>query len=212
MSKIETTMNIDEKLLRSIEILGTIVRYLLWEPSKNLHLSPIQIQFILFLRKKPKKFRKVTSLSSEFHLTPPTVSNAVNSLIRKGMVTRKNDPSDRRVYYLALTEKGEKIAEHLAEWNRSLKTMLSGMDYSTKMGFFRFFLCLVESLYREGRIKAVKICPICGHFVRMENRRRFRCLLTGKEMSLENLQIDCASYSPFSIEKTGGRNFKGVKC
>jgi len=198
-------VHIDDKVVRGIEILNIIVRHLIWKTSKQVRLSPIQIHFILFLRKKPEKFRKITFLSSEFHLTPATVSNAINSLIKKGIIARKNDPYDRRVYYLYLTERGRKIANTLAQWNKSLKAVVSRLNYEDKRSFFKFFLRLIQSLFKDGAIDQVRICPLCGHLVKLAPKKAgnkiFKCLLTGKYMTLEKVELDCSFYIPHSIKK-----------
>ncbi|WP_379130110.1 MarR family winged helix-turn-helix transcriptional regulator [Paenibacillus sp. sgz500958] len=52
---------------------------------------------------------KVSEISRFLGLTPPTVTQLVNSLEAKGMVERQADPSDRRVVRIMLTEQGKAI-------------------------------------------------------------------------------------------------------
>lgn len=49
---------------------------------------------------------KVSELSRFLGLTPPTVTQLINSLEAKGMVERQADPTDRRVVRIKLTEQG----------------------------------------------------------------------------------------------------------
>ncbi|AIQ65981.1 hypothetical protein PSTEL_25565 [Paenibacillus stellifer] len=54
---------------------------------------------------------KVSELSRFLGLTPPTVTQLINSLEAKGMVRREPDPSDRRVVRVALTERGIRVTD-----------------------------------------------------------------------------------------------------
>ncbi|OMF91831.1 hypothetical protein BK146_20335 [Paenibacillus sp. FSL R7-0333] len=52
---------------------------------------------------------KVSEISRFLGLTPPTVTQLINSLEAKQMVERQADPSDRRVVRIKLTEQGKII-------------------------------------------------------------------------------------------------------
>lgn len=50
----------------------------------------------------------VKTLADEFHLDVSTVSRQTASLEQKGYVSRTPDPSDRRAYFLQITELGRR--------------------------------------------------------------------------------------------------------
>ncbi|UQZ33941.1 MarR family transcriptional regulator [Paenibacillus sp. PK3_47] len=52
---------------------------------------------------------KVSEISRRLQITPPTVTQLINSLEAKDMVVRQADPSDRRVVRVKLTEQGVAI-------------------------------------------------------------------------------------------------------
>lgn len=54
---------------------------------------------------------KVSEISRLLGITPPTVTQLINSLAAKGMVERQPDPSDRRVVRIRLTEQGKNITQ-----------------------------------------------------------------------------------------------------
>lgn len=191
-------ISLDEKVINSIERISSFLRYLLWERGKNLKLSPLQIQFLLFLREKPKKYRKITELSREYHLKPPTVSDAIKSLEEKGYIYRENDRKDKRIHYLSLTPKGKNLTKKLLQWENQLKKEIKNIPEEKKRHFFEFFVDLVERLYFKNLIKAVRICPTCRHLHRHkdENRMIYRCLLLNKEIEPLDMRIDCPSHIP----------------
>jgi len=57
--------------------------------------------------------RQVSELAETLGVSLPSVSRAVDSLVRKGLATRVEDLSDRRVRRVAITAKGKKLVETL---------------------------------------------------------------------------------------------------
>ncbi len=51
----------------------------------------------------------VNSIGPKVWLTPGSISVAVDRLVRKGLVSRKDDPNDRRVRRVQLTPKGRAL-------------------------------------------------------------------------------------------------------
>ena len=59
---------------------------------------------------------KVSEISRFLGLTPPTVTQLINSLEAKQMVERQADPSDRRVVRIKLTEQGKIITRRARDY------------------------------------------------------------------------------------------------
>ncbi len=84
------------------------------------HLSMTQMRALKRLADGPKLG---SDLAHDLGITPPTVSAAVDSLVRRGLVERGEAPGDRRVVPLRLTPEGrrcfkiarEKMAAALAK-------------------------------------------------------------------------------------------------
>ena len=53
--------------------------------------------------------RKHMSIGPKVWLTPGSISVAVDRLVKKGLVSRKDDPDDRRVRQVELTAKGRAL-------------------------------------------------------------------------------------------------------
>lgn len=75
---------------------------------------------------------KVSDISRILGLTPPTVTQLINSLEAKDMVRRQADPLDRRVVRIKLTEGGEavtlKVKQHRDEMMNRLVAHLGEQD------------------------------------------------------------------------------------
>ncbi len=65
-------------------------------------------QFLILLPLHCKGKASQSDIALYLHLTEATVSRHINSLSRNGILTRKEDPDNRRKHILALTPKGTK--------------------------------------------------------------------------------------------------------
>jgi DNA-binding MarR family transcriptional regulator len=77
--------------------------------EKEIGVTPIQVMLLFFLRKSDGS--SLTQISQGLMLENPTVTGLIDRLEKLGYVKRSDHPSDRRVYLVYLTEKGNKVAE-----------------------------------------------------------------------------------------------------
>jgi len=57
--------------------------------------------------------RQVSDLAERFGVSVPSMSRAVDALVKKKLVTRLEDPDDRRVRRVAITAKGKQLVDTL---------------------------------------------------------------------------------------------------
>ncbi len=57
--------------------------------------------------------RQVSELAETFGVSVPSMSRAVDALVGEDLATRVEDPNDRRVRRIAITERGEKLVDTL---------------------------------------------------------------------------------------------------
>jgi len=57
--------------------------------------------------------QQVSDLAESFGVSVPSMSRAVDALVKAGYVTRLEDPDDRRVRRVAITAKGSKLVDTL---------------------------------------------------------------------------------------------------
>ena len=60
-----------------------------------------------------KKALTVTEISSLLQITPAGVTHLINPLEQAGYIERLQDPNDRRIVLIGLTDKGTQVAESL---------------------------------------------------------------------------------------------------
>jgi DNA-binding MarR family transcriptional regulator len=57
--------------------------------------------------------RQVGELAETFGVSVPSMSRAVDGLVKEGRVTRLEDPEDRRVRRVAITDRGKELVDEL---------------------------------------------------------------------------------------------------
>ena len=64
--------------------------------------------------------KNMSTIAKELSVTVGTLTIAINSLVKKGYVTRQRSNEDRRVVYISLSDKGRKVYKHHADFHRKM--------------------------------------------------------------------------------------------
>jgi len=76
--------------------------------ENGVEVTPVQVGLLFFLQKNNGS--SLTQISQGLMLENPTVTGLIDRLENLGYVKRADHPSDRRVYLIYLTEKGNLVA------------------------------------------------------------------------------------------------------
>lgn len=116
--------------------------------SKTSHLTVLQLQTLVFLKKKGKSQMK--EISDQFSITMPTATSLLDKLIDMKLVEREEDKNDRRIVIISLTESGKKILQEAIK-NRNIKMskLLSYLNFSDKKELLRIMGNLVKKLEED---------------------------------------------------------------
>jgi len=84
------------------------------------NLSRPQLELLIFLKKKPCSTR---TIAKEFAVSSSSVTQMIDQLIQKNLVTRKVDLNDKRVQLITLSENGAILFEEIqAKYFERLET------------------------------------------------------------------------------------------
>jgi len=111
----------------------------------DLPLTIAQLKSLLFIRNQGS----TTSgkLAAALGVTPTNITGIVDRLIRQGLVSRTEDPGDRRVLLLRVTGKGEELTARLRERRRGYMTEVLGhMDDEDLAALARGLSLLVRAV------------------------------------------------------------------
>jgi DNA-binding MarR family transcriptional regulator len=155
---------IDDMFVTVFEMIAQVVRVLRWNVAKNVSLSPIQIRFLLYLANAPKERCRVSNLAQEFSLTMATVSDAVNTLIKKKLVAKEQSQKDLRVFALRLSGAGNKMARKLCHWADILKATLKNCSKNEKKKAIMLLMNVIKLLQQKGVIEASRMHITCSKY------------------------------------------------
>lgn len=106
-----------EELVREVVRLQRRVNRILRQYSPlnwiSLNLTIAQLKSLLFIANEGTTNLK--SLASALGVTPANVTGIVDRLVEQGLVSREENPADRRMLLLRLTDKGENLLANLRE-------------------------------------------------------------------------------------------------
>lgn len=185
--------DINRKIVIALDRISEVMRAILWSEYDKHRLSPIQIKFLIFFLIHPPQRRTVSHLAVHYHLTKPTVSEAVKTLEKKGLVIRKSESKDKRVITLYLTKKGTELARHFSGFATEIIESLYGMDNEKKASLLGCLFDLIDRLHRSGIMRSARICLTCYNFEVKNNM--YRCKRRNKTMKSEELRIDCYNHA-----------------
>ena len=190
---------LDAKIIAAIDKLSHALRVMLWNSSKSEEesLSPAQIQILVFLLFHDRSLAKVGEISREFMLTPATVSDAVSTLRKKGLVSKHPLADDRRSHTIELTDNGKRAAKHLSGWPQRMLEALMDAEDDDKRVAFDVLLRLVSSLQASGVVQTSRMCLTCRH-LRHDNGESgdssHYCLLLEEHLDQGKLRLDCPEH------------------
>jgi DNA-binding MarR family transcriptional regulator len=67
-----------------------------------------------------------SALAERFHVTPPTVTGLTDRLVRQRLISRREDPEDRRLVRIYLTPEGRRVIGELEAAGRAYLSEILG--------------------------------------------------------------------------------------
>lgn len=163
--------------------------------AESHELSSTQMRLLVWLHVGPPPTPHSTTLARELNVADPTVSEAVAALIRKGLVVRDADPSDRRRNHLVLTPEGRKTALTLSRWTAPAEIATSRLERAEAEQLLDTLLSVIARLHEAQMLPAVRACSTCTQLATVGAAQpRYHCLRYDEPMTVADLRVDCADH------------------
>lgn len=187
------------KIVVALERIAEAFRVLLWNESKVSGLSPLQLQLLVFLLHHPHAHnRKVGHLAAEFNMTKATVSDAVKTLLSKGLLQKSVDQADSRSCLLNLTAEGFEIARKASLFTSEIQTSIEHLSEEEQANLLLSLLSIIRHLNLAGVITVQRMCFNCTHFRANHDDHTYFCKLLNAPLSASQLRVDCPDHAPAS--------------
>src|SRR5262245_16110055 len=135
--------DVDRKLAAALERIAAGGRKLLRAAALAEGLSTTQAELLLQIFPGQREIRAPAALAQRLDVSRPTVTDALATLERKGLVVRQPDPADGRRRVLDLTLQGRVVAERLSGWDTPLVKAVAKMTESDRSDTLRALLELL---------------------------------------------------------------------
>lgn len=165
-----------------------------WKQARLLGITPLQLQILLFVGYHSPEVNKAASIATELQVSRPTISDAIGSLVSKGLLEMHADKRDRRSYSLVLTETGLQLMEQAGEYMGKLESVLDKRPAPEKSILYQSVYAIITGLITPEKGGVQRMCYNCAHYSG-NKKRQHECLFLKKPLLSEELQLDCPVHS-----------------
>jgi DNA-binding MarR family transcriptional regulator len=189
--------NLDARLILSLQRLSDILKAMQWDQARTLGLTPLQLQILLFTGYHPAELNKVAHIATELQLSRPTISDAVASLVSKGLLDMQPDKRDRRSFSMIPTPFGREILLKAEEYVTPLAEVIEKRPGFEKNNLYQTIFAMIAGLMTKDSGGLQRMCYNCAHY-QGNKKRQHNCLFLKRSLASAELQIDCMYHSTLS--------------
>ena len=200
-----TTLNdpLSHRVALGLSKLGTALRHQAWRGASPLGLTPTQGQILTHVAEHAGS--TLSQVSEALAVRPATASEAVATLVKKGLVRKARKATDGRALSLVLTAAGRDAAAQAAEWPDFLARAVEELKEEEQRVFLRALLGMIRALQQRGEIPVARMCLTCSFFrphVHTSAERPHHCNFVDAPFGDGDLRIDCADHQPDLVSST----------
>jgi len=158
-------------------------------------LPTLQASLLIHLQTFNGQGSTVGVLADRMQLTPPTISDSMKALVRKGYLTRQKSEEDGRVAFFHLTRRGSELADRLKNWADPIEDSIRGLTREQQLDLLGTLTRVLRDQVVEGFNPAEAMCASCDNFqIVPDDGTRFYCERQERTLTLEELLTDCPNH------------------
>jgi DNA-binding MarR family transcriptional regulator len=165
---------------------------LLWDYAKEIGLSPIQIQILIFIKYHAEAQCQVSSLAREFNVSKPTISDAIKVLHQKKLIKKQPSVADKRAYHIRLSQQGEQLVAQTEHFAQPIQTILEEISTREQTQFFHTLTRLINGLQKADVISVQRSCYACRYYEPAKELPY--CKLFQKTLFAQDIRLDCPEF------------------
>jgi DNA-binding MarR family transcriptional regulator len=117
--------------------------------SATSQLTVLQIHALLFISKHENV--TMTEVAKQFDISLPTATALSDKLVKAGLITRQDDPNDRRIVKLVLTQVGDDLLTEAMKQRRiKVNKMLSYLTLEEKQQLLHIMQRLLGGIQKNN--------------------------------------------------------------
>lgn len=190
--------NLSGQITRSFFNIGQAVKNILWEKSRNEHLTPAQVKVLLFINYTRKDAITVGNIAKSLSCTPATISGVIDSLEKKDLIIRVRDAEDRRKVHIKLNPAGSRVVGGVESIGYEIEEIVSEFGPDEQEVLEKLLNRISVKLIEKGLIYSGDICTECCYFKRdhhLGETKPHYCENLHIMLSEEDICKECPHYS-----------------
>lgn len=192
----------ERRIVTGLSKVGLALRAMMWAKGQPSGLTPTQGQILALLQ--ARGVLRLSAIANDLGIRQPTTTEAVNALVRKGLVGKTDDPDDGRAIALRLTAKGRAEAKRTAAWPDALMRAIGELDAGDQASLLRALMKMIRALQINGDIAPARMCVSCRYFrphVHPDPKAAHQCDFVNAPFGDRDLRIDCGDHEPAPDER-----------
>lgn len=183
-----------EQLAGGLERLGQFLRAAGWRDRDTHGLTPTQARIVTLLANGALR---TGELARAMSVAQPTVTEAVTTLVDKGLVRKATAPEDARVVRLHLTRKGANRARKARNIPAELMQATEALSEQERAVFLKGLTKIIRGLQIQGAMPVQRMCASCVYFrpnVHGNARTPHHCDFVDAAFGDAQLRLDCGDH------------------
>lgn len=188
---------ITQRMITGLSKICTALRSQSWQGAESQGLTPTQGQILALLQSAADQGIRLSAIAEGIATSPATASDAVSSLVKKGLVSRERAVDDRRAIAIRLTPEGLRQAKQAASWPDFLLDAVDTLSAEEQTIFFKGLTTILQTLQEQNKIPVSKMCVTCHYFnphVYDDPDRPHHCNLVNAPFGDRDLRLDCPEH------------------
>jgi DNA-binding MarR family transcriptional regulator len=186
--------SLPQRVVIGLNKIGMAMKSHAWQDALPQGLTPTQGQILALLRAKGTIGVRLSTIANELGVTAATTSDAVTTLVEKGLVQKKKAVDDGRAIALALTAAGQQVAEQTAGWSDFMRDAVSELSQMEQEVFLRGLIKMIRKLQEQRLISVARMCVNCEYFqphAYEDSELPHHCAFVDAAFGDRQLQVDC---------------------
>lgn len=174
-----------------------------WSRATAEGITPTQGDILALLHSRTAALR-LSDIALELAITPATASDAVSTLVTKGLVEKVRASQDRRALALSLTRKGVELASSVSASENFLAQVLQSLDGEDKLALLGLIVKVIRSMQDRGDIPATRMCLTCDYYAANPDKdpdRPHYCKLVKAPFADKHVRLDCPDHAAGEAKK-----------
>ncbi len=168
-----------------------------WQGAELQGLTPTQGQILALLRNQPEIDVRLSEVAEALAISAPTASEAVKTLVEKGLVKKQRSVQDGRAIILKLTPEGQEQAEQVSDWANFLQQAIQSLSQQEQEALFQGLVKVIKALQEQGQIPVTRMCVTCNYFqpnLYPDDIHPHHCNFVNAPFGNRDLRIDCPDH------------------